>query len=155
MKPLDTHSTAILPRLAILNKIQAFIEKPVYFSKKDPNFERFEKSHCFSHGNLGTFCNHGNLGILSNLDNFSNLGTLGILGTSAFYCLFFGNFCFFGTFVFCDFVVFLVSFGFFVSFGLLFFLYFSWFSLVFVFFWFFGFSVLFGFLFFFSFFSVF
>ena len=29
-------------------KIQVFFEKPIYFFKKDPNFERFEESYYFS-----------------------------------------------------------------------------------------------------------
>ena len=47
IKPFDTHSTANLPPLAILNKSQAFFEKPIYISKNDPNFERFKRSHYF------------------------------------------------------------------------------------------------------------
>ena len=46
--PFDTHSTANLPPLAILKKIKFFSKNPCVFSKKDPNFERFEKSYYFS-----------------------------------------------------------------------------------------------------------
>ena len=48
MKPFDAHSTANLQPLEILNKNQAFFEKPIYFPKKHPNFERFEKSYYLS-----------------------------------------------------------------------------------------------------------
>ena len=151
IKPLDTHSTAKLPGLASLNKIQAFFEKPVYFSKKDPNFERFEKSHCFS---LGNFCN---------LDSL-----VGIFGF--FFCFFFVFFSGFSLsifgFLFLFFFVFFVSFGFllfqvlffFVIFAFfLFYCFFLVFSLLFVFFfdfylllffafpWFFWFSLFFAF----------
>ena len=44
--PFDTHSTANLPPLSILKKIQVFFQKnPSIFPEKNPNFERFENSY--------------------------------------------------------------------------------------------------------------
>ena len=42
------HFTANLSPLGFLKKSFFFFEKPIYFFKKDPNFERFEKSYYFS-----------------------------------------------------------------------------------------------------------
>ena len=44
--PFDTHSAANLPPLG-MSKKSIFLEKPIYFFKKDPNFERFEKFYYF------------------------------------------------------------------------------------------------------------
>ena len=44
----DTHCTEKLPPLGFSKKDQAFLEKNIYFfSKKNPNFERFEESYYF------------------------------------------------------------------------------------------------------------
>ena len=56
-----THSTAILQCSDSLDKIKALFGKPIYSSKKDPYCECFEKSHCFSLGNLGNLCDLGTL----------------------------------------------------------------------------------------------
>ena len=40
-QPFDTHSTANLLPLAILNEAQAFFGKPIFFSKKIPKFLTF------------------------------------------------------------------------------------------------------------------
>ena len=44
---IDTHSKANLQPLSILKK-KIFSKKPIYFIEKTLNFERFEKSYCFS-----------------------------------------------------------------------------------------------------------
>ena len=61
------HSTANLPPLAILNKSQAFFEKPIYISKKTQILNVSKDLTIFSLRNLGYL---GNL----NLGNFCNLG---------------------------------------------------------------------------------
>ena len=42
------HSSANLPPLGISKKFKFFSKNASIFSKKDPNFERFEKSYYFS-----------------------------------------------------------------------------------------------------------
>ena len=46
---IDTHSSANLPLLAILRRIQVFFRKSPTLFSKNTNFERFEKSYYFSH----------------------------------------------------------------------------------------------------------
>ena len=46
--PFETHSRKNLPHLAILKNFKFFFEKPICFSKKNPNFERFEDSYFLS-----------------------------------------------------------------------------------------------------------
>ena len=48
-KPLDTHSTASLPPLSILEKNQLVFQKTHLLLQKNQNFERFQNSYCSSH----------------------------------------------------------------------------------------------------------
>ena len=43
---VSSHCTANLLPSAIFENFKAFFWKPIFFCKKNPAFERFEKSHC-------------------------------------------------------------------------------------------------------------